>query len=242
MEKLDYYLKHKKIPNLLFHGQPGSGKKTILKKFLNDIYQDKNAMEQQVMYVNCAYGKGIKFIREDVKYFSKINTHSLFKSVVLYNAEKLTPDAQFALRRCIEQFSYNTRFFIVTSDKYKLIRPILSRFSELYISSPLNYHSIQLDNGFSFTDYEREHDEKFNQIIHTLTTENIFEKAHELYEQAFSVLDLEKQVEKEPDSIEKYKWLVYASKIKNECRMEELSLCMLLSFYLFRKESIDFFI
>ena len=33
MEKLDFYLEHKQIPNLLFHGPSGSGKKTILQVF-----------------------------------------------------------------------------------------------------------------------------------------------------------------------------------------------------------------
>ena len=40
------------------------------------------------------------------------------------NADKLTIDAQSALRRCIELFSHNTRFFIVVEDKNKLLRPI----------------------------------------------------------------------------------------------------------------------
>lgn len=241
MEKLDFYLKHQKIPNLLFHGPPGSGKKTLLRKFIYDIYKDKSVIDQQVMYVNCAYGKGIKFIREDVKYFSKINTHSIFKSVVLLNAEKLTPDAQFALRRCIEQFSYNTRFFIVTSDKYKLIRPILSRFSELYISSPINYHSTKIESSFSFKEYETDHVIGFKTIMSKLTETNINEIVQELYENAYSVLDLENYVENEPESIEKYQWLVYASKIKSECRLEELLMLILLTFYLNRKETILFF-
>ena len=49
----------------MFHGPSGSGKKTILQGFLKQLYPDKEIMEQQVMYVNCAYGKGIKFIRKD---------------------------------------------------------------------------------------------------------------------------------------------------------------------------------
>jgi len=89
------------------------------------------------MYVNCAHGKGIKFIREDLKYFAKTNIQSdnlvQFKSIVLFNADELTTDAQSALRRCIEVFSYNTRFFIIVENKYKLLNPILSRFCEIYI-------------------------------------------------------------------------------------------------------------
>lgn len=230
MEKLDYYVEHKQIPNLLFHGPSGSGKKTILKSFLKRLYPDKETLEQQVMYVNCAYGKGIKFIREEVKYFSKMNTHSLFKSVVLLNAEKLTPDAQFALRRCIEQFSYNTRFFMVTIDKYKLIRPILSRFSEIYISSPINLHEVGL-KVFAFDNYEAKQRASFEDIMSRLTKENIQSVAHELYEGGHSALDVEKWVSAQPDSIEKYRWILYFHKIRSECRNEELLLYLMLHFY-----------
>jgi len=232
MEKLDYYVEHKQIPNLLFHGPSGSGKKTILKSFLKRLYPDKETLEQQVMYVNCAYGKGIKFIREEVKYFSKMNTHSLFKSVVLLNAEKLTPDAQFALRRCIEQFSYNTRFFMVTIDKYKLIRPILSRFSEIYISSPINLHEVGL-KAFAFDACESTQRTSFEEIMTRLTKENIQHTAHELYEQGHSALDVEKWVNAQPDSIEKYRWILYFHKIRSECRNEELLLYLMLHFYTF---------
>ena len=61
------------------------------------------------------------------------NDNNMFKSIVLMNADELTIDAQSALRRCIELFSHNTRFFIIVENKYKLLNPILSRFCEIYV-------------------------------------------------------------------------------------------------------------
>ena len=59
-------------------------------------------MKTNIMIVNCAHGKGIKFIREELKFFAKANIHSnngtLFKTIVLINADNLTIDAQSALR------------------------------------------------------------------------------------------------------------------------------------------------
>jgi DNA polymerase III delta prime subunit len=242
MEKLNYYLEQKKIPNLIFHGPPGSGKKTLLRQFIQKIYP--HDLNDQVMYVNCAFGKGIKFIRGEIKYFSKINTHSLFKSVILLNAEKLTQDAQFALRRCIEQFNYNTRFFIVTSDKYKLIKPILSRFSEFYVYSTINYHQIQLNQSFPFEPYETARYESLQKIMAKLTPDTIHETTTELYQNAHSALDLERYMEEiDIDTVEKYTWLMYYSKIKSECRDESLLLYMLLYFYVFRTSiPVTFFI
>ena len=155
--KLDYFIDVNKIPNIIFHGPTGSGKRTMVDSFIKKIYNnDKKIIKNYVMNIDCGHGKGIKFIREDLKFFSKTNIHSIsneqtFKSIVLLNADKLTIDAQSALRRCIELFSHSTRFFIVVEDKSKLLRPILSRFCDIFVPLPIiknesiNLHSYKLD-------------------------------------------------------------------------------------------------
>ena len=143
-EKLDHFIETKTIPNIIFHGLSGSGKSTVMSAFLLRIYDnDVNKMKANTMIVNCSHGKGIKFIREELKFFAKTNIESnfnaLFKSIVLLNAESLTIDAQSALRRCIEIFSKKTRFFIVIENKHKLLNPIVSRFCQLYIPEEIDY-------------------------------------------------------------------------------------------------------
>jgi hypothetical protein len=138
LSRLEYFIRIRKIPNIVFHGSSGSGKRTIVSDFINKIYNfDRPRIKNYVMFVNCAHGKGIKFIRDELKYFAKANMqcndNNMFKSIVLMNADELTIDAQSALRRCIELFSHNTRFFIIVENKYKLLNPILSRFCEIYI-------------------------------------------------------------------------------------------------------------
>ena len=163
-EKLDYFIKNNQIPNIIFHGSSGTGKKTIVYDFLNNIYDNnKNKIKHNVMIVNCSHGKGIKFIREELKFFAKTNIQSnygvIFKSIVLINADSLTTDAQSALRRCIELFSYNTRFFIIVENKHKLLNPILSRFCEIYVPEYINekgkiqnLHNYKLNEKFANTD------------------------------------------------------------------------------------------
>ena len=163
IEKLDYFIKQKKIPNIIFHGASGCGKNVLVTDFINNVYNgNKLAIHNYVMSVNCAHGKGIRFIREELKFFSKTNVDlkdgDIFKTVVLLNADKLTTDAQSALRRCIELFSRSTRFFIIVEDKYKLLKPILSRFCEIYVPEPIinncvtNLHTYNLNNIYSFKD------------------------------------------------------------------------------------------
>ena len=58
--KLHYFYETQKIPHLIFHGSPGTGKRTLVYDFLNKIYgQDKHKLKTNVMFVNCAHGKGI---------------------------------------------------------------------------------------------------------------------------------------------------------------------------------------
>ena len=160
-KKLDYFIKQKKIPNIIFHGVSGCGKNALVSEFVNNVYGgDKHTIQTYVMHVNCAHGKGIRFIREDLKFFSKTNVDlrdgDIFKTVILLNADKLTIDAQSAIRRCIELFSRSTRFFIIVEDKYKLLRPILSRFCEIYIPEPvindavINLHEYNLNRIYDF--------------------------------------------------------------------------------------------
>jgi hypothetical protein len=141
-DKLNVFIKNRKIPNIIFYGPHGSGKTYILNKFIHSVYDgDKTAIKNYVMRANCAHGKGIRFIREELKFFAKTNIDfkegAIFKSVILTNADKLTIDAQSALRRCIELFSSSTRFFIVVENKDSLLKPILSRFCDIYIPPPV---------------------------------------------------------------------------------------------------------
>ena len=87
-EKLNFFLNSKDIPNIIFYGKSGSGKRTIVHRFINEIYENnKDLLKNYVMYVNCAHGKGIKFIRDELKFFSKthvnIESSNNFKTVIL---------------------------------------------------------------------------------------------------------------------------------------------------------------
>jgi DNA polymerase III delta prime subunit len=135
MDKLIHTLKETKtIPHLLFYGEPHSGKRKCVHAFLRNIYTPEE-YKQYCMKIECATFNGIKMIRDVIKEFAKqqIGHQVYFKSIVLYDAENLTIDAQYSLRRCIEVYSKTTRFFIVTSNRDRLLNPICSRFVHIYI-------------------------------------------------------------------------------------------------------------
>jgi len=202
-KKLLYFHSMHKIPNIIFHGPSGSGKRTIVHDFIKTIYDhDNERIKSFVRYVNCAHGKGIKFIREELKFFAKTHIQSnggdIFKSIVLLNADKLTMDAQSALRRCIELFSHTTRFFIVVEDKYKLLKPILSRFCEIYVYEPeyngatINLYQYNLNETFKLKTYKSKRldwlKKELTKPIHTDV--DTIDTSTKLYEKGYSGLDI----------------------------------------------------
>jgi len=244
-QKLLYFIKTKKIPHIIFHGDSGSGKRHIINFFINKIYRDIEQIRNHVMYVNCAHGKGIRFIRNELKFFAKMNIHhqkgQLFKSIILFNADKLTTDAQSALRRCIEQFSHTTRFFIIIDHQHRLLKPILSRFCSIYIPIPIidgkmynlhNYNkkkcSIQIKSQI------KKRKRWLHKNIDCLHRDNNTRKckllADKLYEKAYSALDLMTAVEDTNyiTSIHKYALLIHFDKVRREFRHDKLLLFYIL--------------
>ena len=245
INKLSDFITNKHIPNIVFHGSNGSGKHTILKNFIDKIYNyDTEEINKFVMYVNCAHGKGIKFIRDELKFFSKsnINTKSgiVFKSIILLNADKLTIDAQSALRRCIESFTHTTRFFILIDDKNKLLKPILSRFCEMYVHKHINNNeeiNFHKQNNYleDYSNKKKKHLKKIIKASKTATLEDINILVNKLYYQGYSALDLINYIEDSNiNASKKAEYLVCFNKIKQEFRNEKLCMLFVLNFVFLR--------
>lgn len=251
-EKLEYFKSIHKIPNIIFHGSSGSGKRTIVNEFVHSIYDnDREKIKSFVMYVNCAHGKGIKFIRDELKFFAKTHINSnggdIFKSIILLNADKLTMDAQSALRRCIELFSHNTRFFIIVEDKYKLLKPILSRFCEIYISEPIydgsiiNLYKFNLNQTFKMKDIKINRlewlkKELLKSINKKINVEDLMEFSAKIYEKGYSgtdiinLLETPKFMELLISNEKRYELLIAFNKARKEFRNEKLIILFILNF------------
>jgi len=231
-QKLKVYVDDKSVPNLLFHGEYGTGKRTLVRWYIDLIYSNnKDHKDTYVMWVNCACGKNIKFIRDSIKYFAKtnINLTDLFKVIVLTNADELSTDAQSALRRCIEQFNTFTRFFIITTKRHKLLKPIISRFCDIYVHTLGNMHAtLPCPRATAFQKFMTQHKHQ-----------DPMQLADELFSAAFSAADLAHYVEDaDIDTTQKYTWLLYYEKIRGDFRCETMLLFVLLHAYIFRTDPV----
>jgi hypothetical protein len=150
----------------------------------------------------------------------------------------LTIDAQSALRRCIELFSNNTRFFIIVENKHKLLNPILSRFCEIYVPEYtdekghiINLHQYHLKKAFSHSEYSASK-EWLNNILSDISINN--EKVNhvylanlsvQLYENGYSSLDIIEWLRTYKNETE---IILFFHKIKLEYRCEKLLILFLL--------------
>jgi replication factor C small subunit len=121
------------IPHLLFAGPAGVGKTTtalcVAKGLLGEEWQ------RDTLELNASDERGIKMVRERVKEFAavmKLTTGNKednrpFRIIILDEADEMTPEAQTALRRIIEDSSRTTRFIFICNYLSQIIEPIQSR-------------------------------------------------------------------------------------------------------------------
>jgi len=135
------------LPHLLFYGPSGCGKTTTILAIARDMF-DKESWEERVLEFNASDERGINVIRDKIKVFAKnsINnkensTQPNWKLIILDEADSMTTDSQFALRRIMETYSRITRFCIICNYINKIIDPIASRCAK-YRFKPLMIDSM----------------------------------------------------------------------------------------------------
>jgi len=243
-ERLDKFIIKKKIPHIIFYGDSGSGKRYILNYFINKIYK-KEEIKKYTMYVNCAHGKGIKFIRNELKFFAKTNLKNkdIFKSIILFNANHLTIDAQSALRRCIEEYSHTTRFFIIIDNKDRLLQPILSRFCTIFVPNPLidgrNINLFKSNKNIELCENtsNKAKEQLINKKLKKIKINNLVKIVDDLYEKGCNALNILNHVTtKFGDDESIYMYLVYFNKIKKEFRNEKILMLYIIYFVYLRKD------
>ena len=144
------FINNKNIPNLILYGSSGIGKSSIVNIIINSLYINNKDM---VLELNNSDDRGINIIRNIREYarqpsvlsYIKNNNNDLHKLIILDEADSLTYEAQYALRRIIELYSNKIRFCMICNNLSKLDEALISRCNIFkLLSIPENIQLIKL--------------------------------------------------------------------------------------------------
>ena len=126
VERLKAWVKEGSIPHMIFAGPAGVGKTTCTIALARELYGEH--WHENFQETNASDARGIDIIRGRIKEFARTKPIGAdFKIIFLDESDNLTPDAQQALRRTMEQFSEIARFILSCNYSSRIIEPIASR-------------------------------------------------------------------------------------------------------------------
>jgi len=131
IKSLKKVLLTKNLPHLIFFGPSGCGKTSTILALSKGLFGEKYYYDR-VIELNASDERGINIVRDKIKTYAKkaINPNDdipPWKIIILDEADNMTSDSQFALRRIMEEYSKLTRFCIICNYHNKIIDPINSR-------------------------------------------------------------------------------------------------------------------
>jgi len=187
--------KDNSFPHTIFYGPSGSGKKTIIRLFLEMLYgRDVNNISDSIYNVagsgNTKNEVIIKqsnyhiviepnnnnfdryIIQDVVKEYAKriplkiFTSRKTFKVVLINNIDNLPYYAQTALRRTMEKFSGTCRFIMWCRSLSKVIEPLRSRCTTIRVPSPSNNQMFEYLINISAKETINTTLKQYNQVSH----------------------------------------------------------------------------
>lgn len=173
-------------PNLLFYGPSGSGKYTLIMAYLREIFGDKidYSRTQEEMAISGGTKAKVAFTTKSSNYHYELNpsdygvydkdiissflrekssvknlASELPSFVIVYDADKLTQQAQNSLRFLIERQIDSVRFIFMCHNISSLIHPLVSRFSCVRVPAPsedeIKNVLVRVKNQYKLEDFSK---------------------------------------------------------------------------------------
>ncbi|KAL2339773.1 hypothetical protein Fmac_007713 [Flemingia macrophylla] len=130
VDTIDKLTTENRLPHLLLYGPPGTGKTSTILAVARKLYGSQ--YHNMILELNASDDRGIDVVRQQIQDFASTQSLSFgvkssVKLVLLDEADAMTKDAQFALRRVIEKYTKSTRFALICNHVNKIIPALQSR-------------------------------------------------------------------------------------------------------------------
>ena len=137
--------------NILFIGNSGSGKSSLIKVIINEYYKDvpNYLIENNILTINSLKEQGISYYRTEVKTFCQTTSaiKNKKKILILDDIDNINEQSQQVFRNCIDKYSQNVHFLASCINPQKVIDSIQSRINILKLNSFSNNQLLNIFNN-----------------------------------------------------------------------------------------------
>ena len=125
------------VINILFVGDSGSGKSSLINIIINKYYKDsKVSRNENILYINTLKEQGIHYYRNEVKTFCQTrNLNNNKKFLIIDDIDVINEQGQQVFRSCIDKYSNNVHFLCTCTNLQKVIENLQSRQTIIQINS-----------------------------------------------------------------------------------------------------------
>lgn len=138
VRKLQDFIRTNVVPHLILSGPPGTGKTSAAHVFVKSLFPPE-MLSECVLELNASEERGIRTVRGKIKRFVstsiQLNNLPVRSIVILDEADALTLDSQYALRRVMEDSSKTSRFILICNYLNRIIPPLISRCTILHFQN-----------------------------------------------------------------------------------------------------------
>ena len=124
--------------NILFVGDSGSGKSSLIQAIVREYYANINLKSMDnILYINSLKEQGISYYRTEVKTFCQTasSISGKKKLLILDDLDIINEQSQQVFRNCIDKYSHNVHFIASTSNTQKIIDSIQSRMTLIRVKA-----------------------------------------------------------------------------------------------------------
>ncbi len=133
--------------NILFIGEQGVGKTSLIMATIHEYYNTTNPSKYDILIINSLKEQGINYYRNNLKTFcqTKCSNPMKKKFIILDDIDYINEQSQQVFRNCMDKYSHNVHFLISCTNIQKVIDNIQSR----TIIIQLNKINLKLLKKFS---------------------------------------------------------------------------------------------